>query len=288
MFKNILIPISSEFYNEEVLERSVFLAEKFKSKINIVYIIEEKTLNQTDKLSDTFRTDYDIKKTQREIIREQVLAANGIVFNDARLFFKNKKIPFEEKIVKGQYSNIIKNEIKNREYDLVLMAFEKACLLNYRILDQLDVSVPIWAVSDIKGDNSILAVCSNLAPNKKVPEISIELSKRLGWKIFMIYVVDVEDTVEVNDTLERSIKKSETILMERAGEFIQRMEEQGINVRLTRGSLEKEMIRVADELKTKLIIVGRQQKKKGLLGIPMKNIKKRLAERCRHSILFVN
>jgi len=45
MFKNILIPISSEFYSKEVLERSVLLAEKFKSSINLIYIIEEKMLD---------------------------------------------------------------------------------------------------------------------------------------------------------------------------------------------------------------------------------------------------
>lgn len=288
MFKNILIPISSEFYNKEVLERSAFLAEKFKSRINIIYIIEEKTLNQTDKLTDTYRTDYDIKKTKREIIREQMLAANGIIFKDAKLFFKNKQIPFEEKIIAGQYSNIIKNEIKNKKYDLVLMAFEKACLLNYRLLDEIDVQIPIWAVSDIKGDNAILAVCSNLAPNQKVPNVSIELSKQLGWKLHMLYVVDVEDTVEVYETLERSVKKSEAELIKHGEIFTEKMKKQGIQVKLIKGSIEKEMIKMADELKTKLIIIGRQQKKKGLLGFPMKNMKKRMAEKCKHSILFVN
>jgi len=288
MFKNILIPISSEFYNKEVLERSAFLAEKFKSKINIIYIIEEKTLIQTDKLSDAYRTDYDIKKTKREIIREQMLAANGIIFEDAKLFFKNRQVPFEEKIIEGQYSNIIKNEIKNNKYDLILMAFEKACLLNYRLLDEIDIQIPIWAVSDIKGESAILAVCSNLAPNKKVPNISLELSKQLGWKLHMLYVIDVEGSVKVYEKPERSMKKSETELMKHGEIFANQMEKRGIQVKIIKGNIEKEMLKTADELKTKLIIIGRQQKKKGLLGFPMKNMKKRLAEKCKHSILFVN
>ena len=44
MFENILIPISSEFYSKDILKRSVFLAEKFNSTINLVYIIEKKNL----------------------------------------------------------------------------------------------------------------------------------------------------------------------------------------------------------------------------------------------------
>ena len=43
MFENILIPISSEFYPKEVFNQGTFLAEKFKSKITLIYIIEETT-----------------------------------------------------------------------------------------------------------------------------------------------------------------------------------------------------------------------------------------------------
>ena len=97
MFKNILIPVSSEFYTKKILERGVFLAEKFQSTIDLVYIIEEKTLDQTDKLSDAFRTHYEREDTKKDIIGKQKLKADSIVFKDARLLINNKKIPFEEK-----------------------------------------------------------------------------------------------------------------------------------------------------------------------------------------------
>ena len=44
MFKDILIPISSEYYSKEVLTRGASLYKKFGSKISLIYIIEEKTL----------------------------------------------------------------------------------------------------------------------------------------------------------------------------------------------------------------------------------------------------
>ena len=86
------------------------------------------------------------------------------------------------------------------------MGFEKECLLNYRLLDELNL--PIW-VESISESRSILAVCSNLAPNQKVPDISVKLSEALGWDLQMLYVVDMGDSVEVDESGERSGKKSE-------------------------------------------------------------------------------
>ena len=54
------------------------------------------------------------------------------------------------------------------------------------------------------------------------------------------------------------------------------------------GSLEKETIKAAEKINANLVIVGREQKKKGLLGLPVKNLKKKLAEKCEYSILFLN
>ena len=99
MFKNILVPVSSEFYSKEVLDRSIFLAEKFKSTINLVYIIEEKTLNQTDKLTHDYRTHFERSETKKEIIRKHIHTADNIIFKDAKFFFKNRGIRLEEKII---------------------------------------------------------------------------------------------------------------------------------------------------------------------------------------------
>ena len=101
MFKNILIPISSESYQKEVLKQGAFLADKFGCTLNLLYIIEEKTLNQTDKLTDAYRTHFDIEKTKQDIIREYTQTAGDIVFEDAKMFFQNQGIMFKEKIAKG-------------------------------------------------------------------------------------------------------------------------------------------------------------------------------------------
>ena len=285
MFKDILIPVSSEFYTTKILERGVFLAEKFKSTINLVYIIEEKTLNQTHKLSDAYRTHYEIEDTKKEIIGKQKLTADNIVFKNAKFLFENKGISLEEKTAEGEFSSVIKNEINKKEYDLILMGFEKGCTLNYRLLNE--VNIPIWVESESKG-KFILGVCSNLAPNQKVPDVSIKLANSFNWVLQMLYVVDMQDNVQVDKTGRRSNRKTERDLTFMGENFVEKIRGKNIDVQLVKGNLEKETLKAAEKLGVSLVIIGREKKKKGMLGLPVKNIKRKMAEKCRYSMLFIN
>ena len=285
MFKERLIPVSSEYYSKKVFERSVLLAERFQSTIHLVYIIEKKTLDQTDKLTDSFRTCFDIDETKKGIIREYKKKADSLIFADAQLLYTQKNINFTEEIVEGEFSAVVKSKLRKKKHDLILMGFEKECLLHYRLFD--DVDIPIWIESGYEA-NEILAICSNLAPNQKVPEISMQLSKELGWNLDMIYIVDLEDAVVVDNEGRRSQRKTERELINEGKQFVLKMKQWGINVQLVKGSLEKETIKIAEESGVKLVILGREQKKKRILGLPVKSIKKKIAEKCRYSLLFMN
>ena len=98
MFENVLVPISSEFYPKQVLKRSLFLGKKFKSKLNFLYIIEEKNLEQTDKLIDSYISEYDMSQTKKQIIKSQKQTAEELVFKDAALILtKNKTLYFSHR-----------------------------------------------------------------------------------------------------------------------------------------------------------------------------------------------
>jgi len=285
MFKNILVPISSEFYNKKVLKRAVFLAEKFKSKINLIYIIETKTIDQADKISDTYLSNFKINETNKQMMKGQVKTADKIVFEDAKTYFKGKKIIFEEKIFRGEFSEVIKSELEKGSFDLVLMGFEKECLLNYRLLE--DANIPVW-IEGKSDSRTILSVLSNLAPNQKVPDISVKLSKKLNWDLKMIYIIDTEDNVLVDEKGVRSEKKPERDLVFAGQNFVEDFQKKKISAELVKGNLEKQIAKKAEEINANLVIIGREQKKKGPLGFPAKNIKKKMAEKCKHSILFIN
>ena len=285
MFNNILIPISSEFYQKNVLNTGIFLAEKLQSKLTIIYIIEEKTITQAIKLIDPYRTPQELTEMKKEIINQHKQTAAEIVFDDVHHLTKNKKIQINEKIVEGEFSKAIQRELEINQYDLILMGFEKECILKYRVLEE--TTIPLWVDAGYQPD-TILVVCSNLAPNQKAPDFSMKLSKTLNWDIQMLYIVDTEDTVQVDEKGQRSDKKPERTLIFHGQKFIEEMEKKGINAKLVKGSLEKETIKAAEKIKKVLIIIGREQKKKGPLGLPVKNLKKKLAEKCDYSILFIH
>ena len=108
------------------------------------------------------------------------------------------------------------------------------------------------------------------------------------WDLNMLYIVDVEDSVQVDKDGKRSDKKPERDLLFNGNKFINDMEDKGIKVELVTGGLEKITLKAAEEINPNLIIVGREQKKKGVLGLPIKHLKRKLAEKCKYSLLFVN
>ena len=168
---------------------------------------------------------------------------------------------------------------------MILTGYERGCFLHYRIIDESHV--PVWVESD-SGNNTILAVCSNLAPNQKVPQMSAELARSLGWKLHMLYVVDTQDSFEVDEKGKRSDRKSEEDLIATGEEFLEEVGKKGVDTSLMKGSLEKETINAAKSIGAGLVVVGIKQKKTTVLGLPVRSTKKKLVDKCEYSILFIN
>jgi nucleotide-binding universal stress UspA family protein len=286
MFKNILVPVSSEYYSKNVVQRSIQLAEIFKSNVTLIYIIEEKTISQTEKLTDQHITYYDQKETQHEILIKQKMTAEKIIFEFTHQLFRQKGLSFNHKTMYGEFSNVILSEIQNEEYDLILLGYEKECMLNYRLFD--DTQIPVWTETEGKRNKTILAVCSNLAPNQKVPEISLNIASKLNENLQMIYIIDVEDSVKVDESGKRSDRKTKDELMELSQIFIDDMNQKGIHVLLIQGNLENEVLKISRRINPDLIIIGRGQKIKGKFGLPIRNIKRKILEKWDYNILFIN
>ena len=285
MFKNIIVPISSEFYSKKVIKRSLFLAERFHSTVHILYIIEENSMQQMNKFSDTHLTHYNRTETHHALLQKQRQTADTIILDELKPIFKQKNITMNYNFVHGEYSTSIKNELLKNHYDLVLMGYEKQCLIDYRVIDE--ITIPIW----IEGGGhheSILAICSNLAPNQKVPTVSKTLSEAFNWELYMLYVIDTQDTVKVDENGKRSIKKPKKDLLNTGKKFVDQMNEKDIKVEMVQGSIEQQSIKAANKLEIGLIIIGREQKQKGMLGLPVKKIKQKITEKCKYSILFLN
>ena len=284
MFQHILVPISSEFYPRPTLERALFIADRLGSAITVMYVIERKTLNQTDKLSDAYRTKYAREETTEDITEEHKNAADNIVFSDAKRL-RSSDLAYEEKVVEGEYSTMVQEELATGDYDLVLMGFEKQCILNYRILNEADV--PVWVETGTDGSQQIIAVCTNLAMNTEVPHISAELADMLGWDLHVLYVVDTEDSVQVNQAGERSQRKPVRELADIGEEFLADIDRANVTTSLVTGSLPKEMAKAARQFNASLVVLGEQHKKRLLKNLG-KSTRRVIAETCEYSVLFVS
>ena len=285
MFEKILVPISSEYYSKDVIKRSIFIAKIFNSTVHILNILEENPLQQMEQCSDSHLTYHDRKETHQDLIYKQKQTADTIILNDIQQQFLGKNIKITHQHIYGEFSKTVTNEVEKQNYDLIIMGFDRGCMVDYRLLD--DITIPIWVEGGGQHE-SILAICSNLAPNRKVPSISIKLSDALNWKLSMLYIIDTQDSVKVDVNGNRSIKKQKHELLFAGQNFVEEMKEKNIDVKTIQGTLEQQTIKEANNQETGLVIIGREQKQKGMLGLPVKKIKQKIAERCKYSILFIN
>jgi hypothetical protein len=76
--------------------------------------------------------------------------------------------------------------------------------------------------------------------------------------------------------------------MIRGKQFVSSMRKKNIHVKLVKGALEKQTVKAAQELGAQLVIIGREQKKKTVLSLPLKDVKRKMAEICPYSLLFIN
>jgi nucleotide-binding universal stress UspA family protein len=198
---------------------------------------------------------------------------------------KKKGLNAEKKVVRGEFSDIVKRETENEKSDLIIMGFKRSGLLNDQLFQELEI--PIWIESNEK-ISKILAVCTNLAPNEKVPEISMTLAKTLNVKLSMIYAIDTTDRIVVDKNLRRSDKKDIQTLIEEGDKFMENMKKKGIKTDVVMGSLERIIKEREKKTNADLIIIGREQKKRRLLGLYYRNSRVKIAEKTKHSILYLN
>jgi hypothetical protein len=285
LFQNIFVPISTEFYPPAVFHVSAQLAKASQGSVTSVYVYEKRIFDEVERVSNTFLSHYDREKTEQELRQEHLSQAEHIVFEDAKAYFQKRDIPLHTSVQEGSFLDIVKQQINEHHYDLVVMGFEKECYFDYRLLSE--IPIPLWVEAGT-GKNSILAVCSNLAPNKNVPPVSIQLSSLLGWTLHMIYIIDTEDTIEVDETLTRGKETSMATLQQNAQEFIVMMRQKGVEVQLVQGPFEREALKEASRIHAGVVIIGREQKQHGLLGLPIRDSKRKLLRHCKSSLLFLN
>jgi len=238
-----------------------------------------------DKVAEGVQTYQEREKIKKDLIENHGARSGEMILNKFETRLKKTGINTKKKIVRGEFSEIIKREIEKEKSDLIIISFQRSYLLSTRLFQ--DVDIPIWIESNDK-INRILAVCTNLAPNEQVPKISMALAKSYNAELSMIYVIDTKDRIMVNKNLRRSEKKDKQTLVEEGKKFKENMEKKGVKTEVVIGSLEKIVREKEKNLKANLTIIGREQKKHRILGVYRRNPKLKIAEKTKHSVLYLH
>ena len=274
IFRKLLLPISSEFFSEDMVRRASELSKIFGSEIYVLYIVEEKTLKKMEEVLQPFLTDEQRKRVEKEI-ENMMSGIAEIVFERVE-----KMIPsFTRHVRMGEFSDVVRDFVDSHDISCIIMGFEKECFVRYRLLESL--SIPIWVEN---GDGSIVVgACSNLAPNVKVPLFTMELAEKLGREAHLLYIIDVTEKVEVDEhgnKMERSVEE-----LRNAAEDFRRKYGERARVEVVEGRMEEEIVRYARKNNAHVTIVGREMKKRGVLS---KELRKEMVEKIKNSILFLN
>ncbi len=274
IFRRMLLPISSEFYSEALIQRAAEFQRKFGGEVLAVYIVEKKTIRKMEEVSEPFLTEEQRKEMERNIFEKSGQMAE-IIFDRVAGYLEN----FRKEVAIGEFSDVIIKKIEEYGASCIMIGFEKDCMLKYRFLE--NVKLPVW-VEIGRGEN-IMGVCSNLAPNIKVPPFTIEFARAMDKKPYLLYVIDTSEMVEVDENCVKKPCNMER-LMEKAEEFKKKYSNAAI-VEIRKGSIEEETADFADDISADVAVVGREMKKGHIFS---KEFKKEMAEKIKHSLLFLN
>jgi len=164
------------------------------------------------------------------------------------------------------------------------MGYTKEGLLKYRIFDE--IAIPLWIVGR-PGDRRMLAVCSNLTPNQKIPEMSQKLAQCFNWDLHLMYIVDTGEPVTFDESAQRFVKRSAPELLDAGQRFVDAMGEKGISAQLVTGGFQEITLHTAKQLNPGLVVMGQEQKRDDILGFPVKSMSHRIVEKSKYSMLFL-
>ena len=94
--------------------------------------------------------------------------------------------------------------------------------------------------------------------------------------------------VVIDEKGNRSAIKSKRELDNIATAFSEMMRRRGILVDIIEGNFEKEVTKLAERLHAGLVVIGREQRRKMTMVHSIKNFKRKIAEKCGYSLLFMN
>jgi len=264
MFKNILVPISSDYFPKMAIRRSRALAEKFKGKVHFLYVVEKKTVEQMERAGKHVLTPKLISELEKDIYHTQVRDISKTVLDQTKTLMGPLDNKCNYLVRKGEFSDEIEGYLKENSGSFnhitcVILEYKKHSNLKYRIFE--NCSVPIWLErgGEIK---KVLAATTSISKNELVPscakQIAVSFNAELSLKHFS---VQEEDDGKNDIKLQKDWK--------------------GVS------HVEKEIVKRAEKYNANLLIIGRTCKACGFFGFGTHFPKVVIAKKANMSVLIM-
>lgn len=276
IFNRLLVPLSSEFPSQHVVRRAGMLAEAFGAQVTVIYIIEEKTLKKMEDVARTFLTEQQRAEMEHRVVDTNKTLAEDVIFKQVQPLIRD----FERDVVVGEFSEETVKAAHATGATCIVTGYERYCLLKYRLIDEMDI--PLWVEQEAGGPH-VLGICSNLAPNKRVPDVTLALARTFGYTPHLLYVVDTQEQVEVDEHA-RKTECTLPELTERAHALLGRYEGKA-ETHFASGVLEDEIISHAHRIDPDVVIIGREMKRKRMFS---RDLKHDMVAKLPTSLLFLN
>ncbi len=286
MFKRILVPISSEQELPlQALRRACRISQKVGAEVVVHYIIERKLFSVMEGIAEHTLTHQELHRLEKTIREEKIRSVRGRVFDEVDRFCSGYDITSSNLVSVGRFSDEILKTVEEEGADLVVLEFVQSYLLAFRIFEKSPV--PVWVEGERKDRKDILGVLSNRAPNKRVPDMLVELARAFGAKVHLLYVVSPYDpgkSLSFKGCSAEERQEAEEAMLrfdEACGPSIKVIEQE-----LVEGSIVNTVLKKCKEIDPFLIVMGRIEERDIMLGLK-RGVKKRLAEKTTHNLFLV-
>lgn len=291
MFGKILIPVSSEGFSKGAIKRAAQLASFSNGNIVILYIIEEKMLDEVSEVSNYAMTNETKQKLRENIIEEREKIAEDVIIEKISEIVEQKNVDLDIKPIKiGEFSDQISSFLEVGEVDSLFIGFKQRKFLKYRVIKRSDL--PIWFYKKEKDMNPLIVV-SNLTVNEIAVDTIFDLAEKFSLeKLTLKYAIDYssEKTYEKTEEGIKEKRKSRKNIQDESKDFIERFknraQSKGIktDIEIIEGKMETISIEGAKKHNSDLIIMGDIMKKERLSLSD--NIDKKIVEKAPCSVLL--
>lgn len=272
MFKNILLPISSNFFPEKAIKRSRTMAEKLGSKIHFLYVVEKKMVSKMEETGKHVLSPVLIHELEEDIYQTQIEEISKTIFEKTRKLTRGieKKCRFVAR--KGEFSKEIKKYIKDpsktsEKIDCVLLEYKKGSYLQYRIFQTCNV--PLW-LERKRNIKTVFAATSCLSQNEMTPSYGKQLARSFGARLVLEHF-NIDDKDKEIHSMKDDTGGNKRILKDWRGV----------------SNMEKEILKSAERNGADLLVIGRTCKACNFFGFGSHLPKVTIAKKADMNVLIM-